>query len=137
MSLSDYEKFVLEQMEEELRKEDPELVSQLSTPSRKKKKSSDSASPTKVYFSPRKVAIGLLMAILGIIGLVFAVSMGRGIETIIAAIMSFSLMLFGVLYALRPVAPPRAKAQEQSKSGGSPWARFIENQERRWDERSS
>lgn len=135
MALSEYEKQVLEQMEAEFRREDPELVSEMT------KSLADDEAP-KGTLSPRRIALGLCMAAAGLILLVVAVSLGYSLWSILLGVAAFLLMVGGVLFALRSDAPAGASAGKGgrgSKGGrpgrGSGWSQFIADQERRWDER--
>ncbi|WP_026460854.1 DUF3040 domain-containing protein [Schaalia suimastitidis] len=137
MALSEYEKLVLQQMEEELRREDPELASQLSRPaSRPRRQEGDEmAQVTHGHtWSPRRLALGISCTVAGLIVLVSALSLGHGIWTVVAAVIGFVLMLAGVLVAM---SSPKGNASKGQEKKGLPngWAAFIADQERRWDER--
>ena len=134
MALTEYEKKVLEQMEESLREEDPALASQMYEPVSEE---SDAEVPTGPR-GPRRIALGLTGAVLGMVVLVVAVSLGYSAVSILLGIAGFSLTVAGVLYALsRPGG--KGNAAERSASGkknkGGGWDSFIQDQERRWDNR--
>lgn len=134
MALTEYEKKILEQMEASLREEDPALASQMSAPVSDELESEAPASPR----GPRRIALGLTGAVLGMIVLVAAVSLGYSVMSILLGVAGFALTVAGVLYALsRPggkaSAAEKSAADKKNESGG--WDSFIQDQERRWDNR--
>ena len=134
MALTEYEKKILEQMEASLREEDPALASQMSAPA-----AEEEAEPARGPRAPRRIALGLTGAVLGMVVLVAAVSLGYSILSILLGVAGFALTVAGILYALsRPGASSSELADESSarvadKSSG--WSSFIQDQERRWDDR--
>ncbi|MDO4606587.1 MAG: DUF3040 domain-containing protein [Bowdeniella nasicola] len=112
MALSEYERRVLAEMEEHLRADDPKLAQSL-----RSNRSLDI----------RRVSLGILGLILGLTGLVGGVATGH----IWLGILSFVVMLVGVLWALgTPVAKSKpAKPQQKASST------FMQRQEDRWDNR--
>ena len=134
MALTEYEKRILEQMEASLREEDPALASQMSAPVSDELDSEAPAAPR----GPRRIALGLTGAVLGMIVLVAAVSLGYSVLSILLGVAGFALTVAGVLYALsRPggkaSAAEKSAADKKNESGG--WDSFIQDQERRWDNR--
>ena len=134
MALTEYEKKILEQMEASLREEDPALASQMSAPVSDELESEAPAAPR----GPRRIALGLTGAVLGMIVLVAAVSLGYSVLSILLGVAGFALTVAGVLYALsRPgvkaSATEKSAADKKNESGG--WDSFIQDQERRWDNR--
>ena len=131
MALTEYEKKILEQMEASLREEDPALASQMSAPA--VEEDPESARGPR---APRRIALGLTGAVLGMVVLVAAVSLGY---SILSGVAGFALTVAGVLYALsRPGASSSESADESSARGAdksSGWSSFIQDQERRWDDR--
>ena len=134
MALTEYEKKILEQMEASLREEDPALASQMSAPA-----AEEEAEPARGPRAPRRIALGLTGAVLGMVVLVAAVSLGYSILSILLGVAGFALTVAGILYALsRPGASSSQSADESSERGaekGSGWNSFIQDQERRWDDR--
>ncbi len=127
MALSDYEKQVLEQMEEEFRRADPAFASQMESPIE---------DHTPLRLSPRRIAAGALLAVVGLIVLVAAVSLGYSIASILLGVVGFILMVGGVWFAISSpkgigVPSPKKKVKRQQSS----WASFLADQERRWQER--
>lgn len=126
MALSEYEKQVLEQMEAELRKADPGLSSALSRPVPK---------PRRRVHGARRVAIGVVGAVVGLGVILAAVTISRTLASILVGVVGFALMVAGVLYAL-------GGAGDTGGNGGGPgprrprgWDGFMSDQERRWDSR--
>ena len=130
MALTEYEKKILEQMEASLREEDPALASQMSAPA-----AEEETEPARGPRAPRRIALGLTGAVLGMVVLVAAVSLGYSILSILLGVAGFALMVAGILYALsRPGTSSSDSAEHGTdKSGG--WNSFIQDQERRWDDR--
>ena len=132
MALTEYEKKILEQMEASLREEDPALASQMSSPTLDEDDNESARGPR----TPRRIALGFAGAVLGV-----AVSLGYSIISILLGVAGFALTVAGILYALsRPEAASsdRSRAPKQKKnneSGG--WDSFIQDQERRWDDRKN
>lgn len=134
MALTEYEKKILEQMEASLREEDPALASQMSAPAVE-----EETEPARGPRAPRRIALGLTGAVLGMVVLVAAVSLGYSILSILLGVAGFALTVAGILYALsRPGASSSESADESSARGtgkSSGWNSFIQDQERRWDDR--
>lgn len=134
MALTEYEKKILEQMEASLREEDPALASQMSAPAVE-----EETEPARGPRAPRRIALGLTGAVLGMVVLVAAVSLGYSILSILLGVAGFALTVAGILYALsRPGAPSSESTDESSARGAdksSGWSSFIQDQERRWDDR--
>lgn len=126
MALSEYEKKVLEQMEAEFRRADPELASEMSRPVE------DAPSGP---LSPRRIAIGTVVAVVGLGVLIGAVSLGYSIWSILLGVVGFILMVGGVWYAISAPKGAARRSRSRSKGEGGTWRRFIEDQERRWQER--
>ena len=134
MALTEYEKKILEQMEASLREEDPALASQMSAPAVE-----EETEPARGLRAPRRIALGLTGAVLGMVVLVAAVSLGYSILSILLGVAGFALTVAGILYALsRPGGSSSESADESSARGAdksSGWSSFIQDQERRWDDR--
>ena len=134
MALTEYEKKILEQMEASLREEDPALASQMSAPA-----AEEESVPARGPRAPRRIALGLTGAVLGMVVLVAAVSLGYSILSILLGVAGFALTVAGILYALsRPGTSSSESAVVSSEHGtgkSSGWNSFIQDQERRWDDR--
>ena len=133
MALTEYEKKILEQMEASLREEDPALASQMSAPA-----AEEEGEPARGPRAPRRIALGLTGAVLGMVVLVAAVSLGYSILSILLGVAGFALTVAGILYALSRPGASSESADESSERGAdksSGWDSFIQDQERRWDDR--
>ncbi|MBJ2328983.1 DUF3040 domain-containing protein [Schaalia cardiffensis] len=127
MALSDYEKQVLEQMEEEFRRADPAFASQMESPI-------EDHAPLRL--SPRRIAAGALLAVVGLIVLVAAVSLGYSLVSILLGVAGFILMVGGVWFAISsPKGSGVPSLKKKVKRQRSSWASFLADQERRWQER--
>lgn len=141
MALSDYEKEVLAELEAEFkadRSEEAQSTVRAAQQFTVHTGSGKTDSAEKFAFSPRRIAAGLILAIVGLIGLLVAVSMGYSLLSILTGVASFALSVAGLFYALqRPSGGKIRKAKKSSARSGqaSWWQRFMFNQERRWDER--
>lgn len=127
MALSDYEKQVLAQMEEQLREADPSLASVMT--SSLPGKESD---PAPGRFSPRRVALGSIIGIGGLAVVVLGVSFGYGWAAVLFGVLGFVLMVGGVLLALKtdPGAPRKAPTAREAAPKD-----FMARQQERWDRR--
>ena len=133
MALTEYEKKILEQMEASLREEDPALASQMSAPA-----AEEEGEPARGPRAPRRIALGLTGAVLGMVVLVAAVSLGYSVLSILLGVAGFALTVAGILYALSRSGASSGSADEASVHGAdksSGWNSFIQDQERRWDDR--
>lgn len=133
MALTEYEKKILEQMEASLREEDPALASQMSAPA-----AEEEGEPARGPRAPRRIALGLTGAVLGMVVLVAAVSLGYSVLSILLGVAGFALTVAGILYALSRPGASSGSADEASEHGAdksSGWDSFIQDQERRWDDR--
>ena len=135
MALTEYEKKILEQMEASLREEDPALASQMSAPA-----AEEDGEPARGPRAPRRIALGLTGAVLGMVVLVAAVSLGYSVLSILLGVAGFALTVAGILYALSRSGASSGSADEASEHGAdksSGWDSFIQDQERRWDDRKN
>ena len=130
MALTEYEKKILEQMEASLREEDPALASQMSAPA-----AEEEDEPARGPRAPRRIALGLTGAVLGMVVLVAAVSLGYSILSILLGVAGFALTVAGILYALSRPGASSSGSAERGAEKGSGWNSFIQDQERRWDDR--
>ncbi|MHA7154921.1 DUF3040 domain-containing protein [Arthrobacter sp. TMN-50] len=121
MALSEHEQRLLDQLEQQLHADDPKFASSM-------------ASSTQRSLSTRRIVIGALMAVAGILVLLLGVAN----QIILVGVAGFLVMGAGVYYATtRPkesesTSIPRgtAKAAPVNRSGG-----FLSTLEEKWDER--
>ena len=109
MALTEYEKKILEQMEASLREEDPALASQMSSPTLDE----DENESARGQRTPRRIALGFAGAVLGMVVLVVAVSLGYSIISILLGVAGFALTVAGILYAL---SRPEAASSDRSRA---------------------
>ncbi|WP_313813542.1 DUF3040 domain-containing protein [Glutamicibacter sp.] len=120
MPLSEHEQRLLEQLEKQLH-EDRRFASNMKAP----------ASTGRL--STRNIALGILLVILGLAGLLFGISQ----QLIIVGVIGFAVMFGGVMLALRKSATgkigqgraPGAKSTSNSSS------QFMSGLEEKWNQR--
>ena len=120
MALSDYEKQVLEEMEAQFDHQPSSFRDHVREDAHSPRSSSK--------LSPKRVAVGSLMIVAGLLILVAAVSLGYSVLSLIVGVAGFLFMLGGAWYALQT---PRV-----ARSGGKRTS-FMQRQEERWDRRSA
>lgn len=119
MPLSEYEQRVLEEMEQQLRSDDPKLADTISGAAVRR---------------PRNVVLGTLLGLAGI-GLLVA---GAATSYVVLGIVGFLAMFAGVMLAISrpkgapasPQAPSNVHELKRKQSGG-----FMSKLEDRWDHR--
>lgn len=120
MALSDYEKQVLEEMEAQFDHQPSSFRDHVREDAHSPRSSSK--------LSPKRVAIGSLMIVAGLLILVAAVSLGYSVLSLIVGVAGFLFMLGGAWYALQTPRVLRPGAKRSS---------FMQRQEERWDRRSA
>lgn len=120
MALSDYEKQVLEEMEAQFDHQPSSFRDHVREDAHSPRSSSK--------LSPKRVAIGSLMIVAGLLILVAAVSLGYSVISLIVGVAGFLFMLGGAWYALQTPRVSRPGAKRSS---------FMQRQEERWDRRSA
>lgn len=119
MPLSEYEQRVLEQMEQQLRSDDPKLADTISGASVRR---------------PRNVVLGTLLGLVGI-GLLVA---GVATPIVVLGIVGFLVMFAGVMLAISK--PKRSHGTQQPQGPAQPAKKkanggFMAKLEDRWDNR--
>ena len=120
MALSDYEKQVLEEMEAQFDHQPSSFRDHVREDAHSPRSSSK--------LSPKRVAVGSLMIVAGLLILVAAVSLGYSVLSLIVGVAGFLFMLGGAWYALQTPRVSRPGAKRSS---------FMQRQEERWDRRST
>lgn len=120
MALSDYEKQVLEEMEAQFDHQPSSFRDHVREDAHSPRSSSK--------LSPKRVAVGSLMIVAGLLILVAAVSLGYSVLSLIVGVAGFLFMLGGAWYALQTPRVLRPGAKRSS---------FMQRQEERWDRRSA
>lgn len=130
MPLSDEERAILEQMEQELRREDPRFANTMSAAHRER-----TSDPVRKQFVPRRVAAGIIAVVVGQIVMLSGISLPQLWMTILVGVIGFGIMVGGVLYALarRPADPTNFGLDSRPRGNGGGES-FMERQERLWDE---
>lgn len=120
MPLSEYEQRMLQEMEQQLRSDDPRLASTLADKSRP---------------DVRRLSVGVLLLLAGLGGLVGGVASGH----VWLGVLGFLAMLAGVMLA---ISHPRGGGGVRGgRAAGGParpshGASFMQRQEQRWDRRN-
>lgn len=127
MALSEQDRQILEQLELQLREDDPALASTLSSQRSSQKQA-------KKSYSPRRVALGLVLAVLGLIIPIIGISANSLWITVAIGVVGFALMLTGVLFIAIPTVENPGSARKQTRRSNSS---FMEKQQRKWDERKN
>ena len=120
MALSDYEKQVLEEMEAQFDHQPSSFRDHVREDAHSPRSSSK--------LSPKRVAVGSLMIVAGLLILVAAVSLGYSVISLIVGVAGFLFMLGGAWYALQTPRVLRPGTKSSS---------FMQRQEERWDRRSA
>ena len=120
MALSDYEKQVLEEMEAQFDHQPSSFRDHVREDAHSPRSSSK--------LSPKRVAVGSLMIVAGLLILVAAVSLGYSVISLIVGVAGCLFMLGGAWYALQTPRVLRPGAKRSS---------FMQRQEERWDRRSA
>ncbi|HLR58306.1 MAG TPA: DUF3040 domain-containing protein [Beutenbergiaceae bacterium] len=116
MPLSEYEQRVLEQMEQQLRSDDPRLVDAIT--GRRSRR-------------PVHMALGILVVVAGLGALIGGVAAGQTWLGIIG----FLLMFGGVLLATRKSEVDRAAPKQQKGKAAPKRKAFMDRLDDRWDDR--
>ncbi|MDO5034657.1 MAG: DUF3040 domain-containing protein [Actinomycetaceae bacterium] len=124
MALSEQERQILEQMERELRIQDPELASTMSAQPVRTPRTNRKA------YSPRRVATGIVIAVVGLIFPLVGISSGITWLAVLLGVVGFGLMLVGILMITIPTESRGVAKQSQPRGG------FMERQQQKWDERN-
>ncbi|MFH5822573.1 DUF3040 domain-containing protein [Georgenia sp. AZ-5] len=120
MPLSEYEQRMLQQMEQQLRSDDPRLASALAD---------------KPRTDVRRLSLGVLLFLLGLGGLVGGVATGW----VWLGVLGFLAMLGGVMLAIsgpRGAAGKRSRAKKPGGPGAPTSGSFMQRQEDRWNKRN-
>ncbi|EPD30575.1 DUF3040 domain-containing protein [Gleimia europaea] len=127
MALSDQERQILEQMERELRIQDPDLASTMSSQPAPK------AIREHKSYSPRRVATGIVIAVVGLILPLVGISVGPTWLAVLLGVAGFALMLVGVLMIAVPTEQGGTSQGKSVKSKSD----FMTRQQQKWDQRKN
>lgn len=139
MALSDYEKKILAEMEQHLRQQDPDLADAMS----KAAPPAPSTPPSESNLSPRRIALGSILAAAGLAIVLVGVTIGFSVLTVVLGAVGFLMMVAGVLYALSSdrtktadgERAPRPAAKRPSGSTSSTKAAREQRRKDRWENR--
>lgn len=155
MALGDYEERVLAEMEKQLGEADPDFLERVSRAMRSEpeavRKPVAPSAPVQV-FSPRNLALGVVLAVAGLAVIVAGVSLGFSAGSIVLGVLGFCMMVAGVIVGVRKkwmmdeaasrqgssnVAGGAGKPGVTGSQGGSKakGATFMERQQNKWNER--
>lgn len=116
MALSDYEKRVLAEMEHHLRTQDPDLADKMASSI-----PPEEAEQPKSSMSPRRIAIGSILAAAGLGVVLIGVTVSAPWLTIALGAIGFVMMVAGVLFAI----------SSEKTSGSDPATQMKSSSERR------
>ncbi|OMH33213.1 DUF3040 domain-containing protein [Tersicoccus sp. Bi-70] len=120
MPLSEHEQRLLEQLEQQLHNEDPKLASTL-------------GSGTTRSLAARHIVLGSLVAVVGILVLLFGISS----QIIVLGVLGFLIMGAGIYWASSRRRRPQPDGGARGGNGATRAHRsaFMTSLEERWDER--
>lgn len=119
MPLSEHEQRLLEQLEQQLHNEDPKLASTL-------------GSGTNRSLAARHVVLGSLVAVIGVLVLLFGVSS----QIIVLGVLGFVIMGGGIYWASARHTRGRPNGTSRGGDNSGPHrSAFMTSLENRWDER--
>ncbi len=135
MALSDYEKQVLAEMEQHLRKADPDLADAMASSLPEEEKPEQPEEVTSL--SPRKIALGAILFTVGLGTVLLGVSFEFSIWAVVLGAIGFIAMVAGVLYALSPdTSAPNSAANGSGKTRPGRTKEEREQRRReRWENR--
>lgn len=132
MALSDHEQQLLDQLEKQLRSEDPSFAQNISRPA-------EDAAPA-VRLSPRRLVIGIVVLVIGLAAAVASIFFLTMPWAAIGGVVGFAVMVLGGYHAVTPGEDSEGSARSASaskakKSGPKRRTSFMERMEQRWDKR--
>ena len=148
MALSEEERRILEQMEHQLRRDDPYLVSTMNhryaVPGENEgAASADNVAIVRPPRSARKVGWGVAAFLTGLVCPLVGISTGNMWGAVALGVVGFALMVVGVLLIVQPTrgtsSSTNATANDSHRPSSSPhssrWEAMMRRQDERWDER--
>ncbi|ALQ30385.1 DUF3040 domain-containing protein [Glutamicibacter soli] len=120
MPLSEHEQRLLEQLEKQLH-EDRRFASNMKAPS------------STGRLSTRNIALGILLVILGLAGLIFGISQ----QIIVVGVIGFAVMFGGVMLALKKSAAGKIGQGAKPRAGSNAKnnSQFMSGLEEKWNQR--
>ncbi|WP_209324676.1 DUF3040 domain-containing protein [Brevibacterium renqingii] len=131
MPLSDHEQQLLDQLEKQLRSEDPRFARNISE---------TQAAATGPGFSAKRFVLGILIALVGLAATILAISLvSSSVWWIALGVVGFGLMVTGMYWAFsRPGQGHTSRTNSKSAGGKSDSkgsAGFMSRLEDRWEKR--
>lgn len=131
MALSDHEQQLLDQLEQQLRSEDPGFAQNISRPA-------EDAPGLRI--SPRRLVLGIVILVAGLAAAIASLFFFTMPMAAVGGVVGFAAMVFGGYYAVTPdenaaasspnrASAPRGSAAPKRRSS------FMERMEDRWDKR--
>lgn len=124
MALSEHEQQLLDQLEKQLRSEDPRFAQNISQPH----------SPAGISVSPKHLVTGTLVLVAGIAVALCSIFFLTSVLAVIGGVLGFAIMVAGAYYAFA-VTPGKSKAPGEKKKVAGNKVRFMDRVEQRWDKR--
>lgn len=142
MALSEYEKEVLAELEAEFANDTtPQGQSTRQAANEHKARPTSSPATLKtttplLSTAPRRIALGSVIALAGLAGVLTAVSLGYSLWSVLLGVASFMVAVGGIYFALQSPKQDRPKLKVvSSQRADSALARFMARQHDRWDRR--
>lgn len=123
MALSDYERKMLEELENQLSDEDPSFAEALAPEG-----AAGNSVPGEFTIAPRNLVLGLLIIILGL-GVMIG---GVAIEQVLVGILGVAVIFAGFWYLSNGIKRTAGKARPKKASGGPAGPSFMEKQAQEW-----
>lgn len=125
MALSEYERDVLAQMEEQFRDADPEWVERLGAAQR--------STPAPVRIAPRVWAAMVCLLLVGVVLLVVGVVINVPVVGVLVSVAGFCAMVAGVSLPLMKMAGHAKRRRDTHARAGEG---FMDRQKRQWERRT-
>lgn len=128
MALSEHEQQLLDQLEKQLRNEDPRFAQNIS----------QSHSPAGIALSPKHLVTGTLVMVVGLAVALGAVFFLTSPLSTVGGVLGFFLMVGGAYYAFAVASATKSKEsapKAQGKANKPNKGGFMNRVEERWDKR--
>ena len=131
MALSDHEQQLLDQLEQQLRSEDPSFAQNISRPAEE---------APALRLSPRRLVLGIVILVMGLAAAIASLFFFDMPLAAVGGVVGFAAMVFGGYYAVTPDENAAASSPNRASSprgSAAPKRRssFMERMEDRWDKR--
>lgn len=131
MALSDHEQQLLDQLEQQLRSEDPSFAQNISRPAE---------DAPGLRLSPRRLVLGIVILVVGLAVAIASLFFFNMPLAAVGGVVGFAAMVFGGYYAVtrdENAAASSSSTGSAPRKSGAPKRRssFMERMEDRWDKR--